>query len=479
MVEVLNAWKNLSQTAEESTKLSLTKSKNLRRKEYVLVAKFLTKRALNVEAIRRTFKPLWRARNEFKIREAGDHILLIVFELETDVERVLAQEPWSFDKRLILFQRYDYSILAKHLRFTKIMFWVQIHGLPMRMLDSKTTIKLGETLGEVSTKETEKEMVGGDFVQVRVKIDVSKPLSQGRRIVLDEDIETWVSFKYEKLTNFCYWCGMVSHEEKECKIWLARKGPNSHEQQEYGAWLWATPYKPGKSSYTTVSSMGDGLGGFTSQHYANKTSRAEEPPPATPHGEPASVQSSNVQVNADLHQVSQMDTADFTEDLVQILHPNLSPFNRVINSIPNFSPSHIRSQDFENQIEEIDLVLMKFDSHAPPIISEPTITPTHAKPVGDNSGDFIDTQGDVANSNPTHVTIQNNTHDNHALHTWKRLAKNNITPETPNNHYVIQKRNREFEECDQFELPKKKFLVSKDDTENSLVEAAMQPRQEP
>ena len=59
------------------------------------------------------------------------------------------------------------------------MFWVQIHGLPMRMVDSETAIELGETLGEVSTKETEKEMVGGDFVRVRVKVDVSKPLSRG------------------------------------------------------------------------------------------------------------------------------------------------------------------------------------------------------------------------------------------------------------------------------------------------------------
>ena len=45
----------------------------------------------------------------------------------------------------------------------------------MRMLDIETTIELGETLGEMSTDE-EKEMVGGDFIRVRVKIDVSKPL---------------------------------------------------------------------------------------------------------------------------------------------------------------------------------------------------------------------------------------------------------------------------------------------------------------
>ena len=97
----------------------------------------------------------------------------------------------------------------------------------MRMLDPETTIELGETLGEVSTEKVEKEMVGGDFVRVKVKIDVSKPLCRGRRVVLDKDIETWVSFKYEKLTNFCYWCGTVSHDEKECEKWLAGKGSNT------------------------------------------------------------------------------------------------------------------------------------------------------------------------------------------------------------------------------------------------------------
>ena len=82
--EILYDWKKLSLTDEEDVNLSLSRSKNLRSKEYVLATKFLTKRALNVEAIGRTFKPLWRAKKDFKVREAGDHVLLFVFELEAD-----------------------------------------------------------------------------------------------------------------------------------------------------------------------------------------------------------------------------------------------------------------------------------------------------------------------------------------------------------------------------------------------------------
>ena len=189
MDDILYDWKKLSLTKEEDTKLSLSKSKNIHSKEFVLAAKFLTKRALNVEAIGRTFKPLWRAKKEFKVREAGDHILLFVFELESDAEQVLANEPWTFDKHVVLLQRFDGSTPLRYLRFTKLKIWVQIHRLPMCMLVPETTIELGETLGQVTPCENSSELVGGDFLRVHVEIDVSKPLCRGRRIELNDNKE--------------------------------------------------------------------------------------------------------------------------------------------------------------------------------------------------------------------------------------------------------------------------------------------------
>ena len=103
-----------------------------------------------------------------------------------------------------------------------------------------------------------KEMVGGDFLRVKVEIDVSKLLCWGRKIAINADEFIWVAFKYEKLPNFCYWCGRVSHADKECEIWLASKGKLT--QDEYEAWLQALPHNPGKISVTTVSGIGDGFG---------------------------------------------------------------------------------------------------------------------------------------------------------------------------------------------------------------------------
>ena len=43
-------------------------------------------------------------------------------------------------------------------------------------------------------------------------------------MILDNDEEVWVAFRYEKLANFCYWCGMVCYNDKDCDIWLLSKG---------------------------------------------------------------------------------------------------------------------------------------------------------------------------------------------------------------------------------------------------------------
>lgn len=142
-----------------------------------------------------------------------------MFELETVAEWVLATEPWSFDKHVVFLQHYDFSVPKKNLKITNLKFWVQMHGLPMSMLEAETTIELGGTIRRVSSSEDTNELVGGDFLRARVEIDVLKPLYRGRQVGLNNNEEVWVFFKYEKLYNFCYWCGKVSHADKECEIW--------------------------------------------------------------------------------------------------------------------------------------------------------------------------------------------------------------------------------------------------------------------
>lgn len=64
---------------------------------------------MNLEAVARTFRPLWRTKQRFEVSDAGDNRLLFAFETIEDVEKVLLGEPWSFDRHIVVFQRYDTS----------------------------------------------------------------------------------------------------------------------------------------------------------------------------------------------------------------------------------------------------------------------------------------------------------------------------------------------------------------------------------
>ena len=216
MEDVLNDWKRFSLLEEETNRVTLDEE-NPDAKEVILVAKFMTRRALNIEAIGRTLKPLWKTQNGFEIRDVGNHILLFVFNNENEAERILATKPWTYDKHLIILSRYDGSSPIWSIRFHTVKFWVQLHGLPVNRLNEKTTYEIGNSLGEVSRAAQAGELIGGDFLRVGVGVNVTRPLNRGRK-VLGKDGEVWVTFRYEKMPNFCYWCGMVSHDAKECSV---------------------------------------------------------------------------------------------------------------------------------------------------------------------------------------------------------------------------------------------------------------------
>ena len=86
MEDLTNRWRSLSLTEVEEVKVDLTRDKKTM--GIVLAAKFFTRRNVNVEAVVKTFQPIWRTKGNFKVCEGKDNVLLIAFEMEVDVKKV-------------------------------------------------------------------------------------------------------------------------------------------------------------------------------------------------------------------------------------------------------------------------------------------------------------------------------------------------------------------------------------------------------
>ena len=81
-----------------------------------------------------------------------------------------------------------------------------------------------QPLGRIIHCNDEDETDEGEFMRVRVEIDITKPLSRGRRVQFGPASDGWVSFRYEHLLVFYYWCGRLTHDAKDCDVWLRNKG---------------------------------------------------------------------------------------------------------------------------------------------------------------------------------------------------------------------------------------------------------------
>ena len=120
--------------------------------------------------------------------------MIFVFETENDVERVLMNEPWCFDKHLVLFQRYVSGQPIRQLQFNLVPLWLQFHGLPIDHLTDETAVMIRNSVGNVIHFQVKEELIGGDFLRIRVNVEITKPLCRGHRVLLEAGREVWVSF---------------------------------------------------------------------------------------------------------------------------------------------------------------------------------------------------------------------------------------------------------------------------------------------
>ncbi|XP_075674845.1 uncharacterized protein At4g02000-like [Castanea sativa] len=158
------------------------------------------------------------------------------------MDRVLMLSPWSFDKYLLVLHKLGVGEVVNQLKFNRVSFWVQIHGLPIMSQTKDVGLRIGETLGRVEKVDVDdKGFCLGNYLWIRVLVDISTPLCRGRLVRMGGPLPTWVDFKYERLPIFCYWCGLVDHDEKDCMQWMRSKESLRAEDKQYGPWLRAVP----------------------------------------------------------------------------------------------------------------------------------------------------------------------------------------------------------------------------------------------
>ncbi|KAF7149567.1 hypothetical protein RHSIM_Rhsim02G0238400 [Rhododendron simsii] len=166
-----------------------------------LVGKILNTKPCNITAVSNVCNVAWKTRASFSIIPWNNNTFLFRFEEAEDRDLILKEGPWS------------------------------IHGLPIEKMNKTNAELMGRRFGQLLAVESSHDriLLGRSFLRVRAAIKLDDPLPKGfflrRKPGCGKDL--WISYKYEKLTDFCYDCGRIGHENKNCKFVSREAGERS------------------------------------------------------------------------------------------------------------------------------------------------------------------------------------------------------------------------------------------------------------
>ena len=213
---------------------------DVNRYELCLVGRLLTEKSINVRAMKSKIADIWKPAMGISIKELEHGIFLFQFFRKEDMQWVLKGGPWSFDNVMLVLNVVAPGEDPVKVSLMYLNIWIQIHDLPMGFMMESVGKQLGNFFGTFLEYDPKNNTsIWRDCMRVRISIDTRKPLKRKKKIVKKDGSEFVVTCKYERLGEFCFVCGMVTHTDRFCRRFMSNNSEDG--VKEWGSWLRAPP----------------------------------------------------------------------------------------------------------------------------------------------------------------------------------------------------------------------------------------------
>lgn len=174
------------------------------------------------------------------IKEIKTGAFLFQFYHKDDLQWVYKGGPWSFDNAMLVLNTISVGEDPLKVPLVELQFWVHIHGLPMGLMTEKVGKQLGDFFGTFLSYDPNNNIsIWRESMRIKILVDVRKPLRRKKKICRKDGTDCVVQCKYERLGEFCFICGLVTHTERFCRNKVETKGKEI--VREWGTWLRAPP----------------------------------------------------------------------------------------------------------------------------------------------------------------------------------------------------------------------------------------------
>lgn len=95
--------------------------------------------------------------------------------------------------------------------FTHTPFWIQLTDVPFNRRNSAVAYDVGECIGGFLEFYDSDPLGWDEVMRIKVLLDLNKPLRRGVKISTGRTSFKWAGIQYERLADFCFYCGRLGH----------------------------------------------------------------------------------------------------------------------------------------------------------------------------------------------------------------------------------------------------------------------------
>lgn len=239
-IDILMSDLDISNEEDEELVLDVESEQAENRFELCLVGKFLTEKNLNVRAMKSKMADIWKPAMGINIKVLTPSLFLFQFYHKDDMIWMMNNGPWSFDNALLVTNTIPVGVDPTKVALNTVEFWIQIYDLPSGYMSESVGKQLGNFFGSFLSYDLRNNTsIWREYMRIRIKVDVRLPLKRKKKICKKDKSDFIVNCKYEKLGDFCFVCGMLTHTERFCKKKIG--GEVEGNNREWGPWLRAPP----------------------------------------------------------------------------------------------------------------------------------------------------------------------------------------------------------------------------------------------
>ncbi|PKU61158.1 hypothetical protein MA16_Dca026513 [Dendrobium catenatum] len=143
--------------------------------------------------------------------------MLCSFFSQEDVKKVISGGPWFVNRHIIRVDKWSTKFSTTSLKGLTSLVWVRLWNLPLYYWDEINVARIASLIGYPMLIDGDMFQWGRrEFARVCVRLELDKQLPMGVWVDgLDERF--FQKVEYEKISTFCFNCGIIGHLSNVCK----------------------------------------------------------------------------------------------------------------------------------------------------------------------------------------------------------------------------------------------------------------------